>query len=278
MEQDPILRAYFRDIGSSGGFTAEAEAELTKRIEAGDDEALGRLVEGNLQFVVFVAKEYRNHGLPLSELISAGNVGLMEGAKRFDSKRGVRFITYAAWWIRQSIGQALRQETRTVRLPDNRIGELNAFRKAAVKMEQELGQSPTVTDMAQELDTAEEELEFLLCASREPISLDARLSVAGTGSSIGDTIADDSLDDILTRLEAEDTRREVTRMVNSLSPAEADVLKSYYGLDGRNADSLEGVGTATGRSRERIRQIRGRALNKLRSRSRSTTLRELQEA
>ena len=278
MQDEVLLAAYFREIKGASGLTAEMEQELSARAVTGDDEAVSRLVEGNLQFVVFVAKQYRNRGLPLSDLISAGNLGLMEGAKRFDGTRGVRFITYAVWWIRQTILRTLRQEARIVRLPGNRIEALAVFNEASEKMEQELGQVPTVSELAEELGTAEEEIELLLSASQAPVSLDTCLQADESQSSVGDTIADDATQDVQGEIEQEEATQAVKRAVSSLPRREAEVVRSYYGLEGREATTLEGIGATMGRTRERVRQIRSLALDKLRTPSRSKHLMELRRA
>ena len=278
MQDEALLAAYFREIKGASGLTAEVEQELSARAVTGDDEAVAKLVEGNLQFVVFVAKQYRNRGLPLSDLISAGNLGLMEGAKRFDGTRGVRFITYAVWWIRQTVLRALRQEARIVRLPGNRIEALATFNETSEKMEQELGQVPTISELAEELDTAEEEIELLLSASQAPVSLDSCLRADEPQSCVGDTIVDHSIEDVLKELEQEEATQAVRRAVSSLPKREAEVVRSYYGLEGRDATTLEGIGVSMGRTRERIRQIRGLALDKLRTPSRSKYLMELRRA
>lgn len=278
MEDEQLLGAYFREIKGASGLTVKVERELSKRATAGDDEAVAELVEGNLQFVVFVAKQYRNRGLPLSDLISAGNLGLMEGAKRFDGTRGVRFITYAVWWIRQTILRSLRQEARTVRLPGNRIEALASFNVTSEKMEQELGKAPTVGELADELGTAVEEIELLLSAGQEPLSLDTRLRADEPQRSVGDTIVDHSTHDVQGELEQEEATQAVRRAVSSLPKREAEVVRSYYGLEGRDATTLEGIGASMGRTRERVRQIRSLALDKLRSPSRSKYLMELRRA
>ena len=274
MQDEALLMAYFREIKGASGLSAQVEQELSARAVTGDDEAIAKLVEGNLQFVVFVAKQYRNRGLPLSDLISAGNLGLIEGAKRFDGTRGVRFITYAVWWIRQTVLRALRQEARIVRLPGNRIEALATFNETSEKMEQELGQMPTLSELAEELGTAEEEIELLLSAGQAPVSLDTCLGADEHHGSVGDTIVDHATLDVQRELEQEEATQAVRRAVSSLPKREAEVVRSYYGLEGREATTLEGIGATIGRTRERVRQIRGLALDKLRTPSRSKPLME----
>ena len=271
---DPLVRQYFHDIRDSTGVPPETEVELARRIGQGDDDALGQLVQANLRFVVSVAKHYRNLGLPLADLINAGNLGLIVAAKRFDASRGLKFISYAVWWIRQSILQALAEQVRVVRLPANRLGELVRVNKALNDLEQQLGEPPELAQVAAALSLSPDRMAASLELAQHPLSLEARLDRDQPERCLGDSIADDSVpavDEVMSRREL---RSEIKHAVRTLSEVESQIICMYYGLEGREPMALEEIGARFGRTRERVRQIKEKALQKLRHGSRGRTLRD----
>ena len=272
-QEDPLVDQYFQEVKGTAGLPAEVEVELATKIREGDEDALRQLVQANLRFVVTVAKKYQNLGLPLADLISIGNVGLIVAAKRFDGSRGFKFISYAVWWIRQSILQALAEQTRVVRLPANRVVELNRINKALSKMEQELGHQPDSGEVARELKISQSDMEQYLGLAQSAVSLDNVYSTDDAEQSLGDTMKDDAtaIDDVLSQ---EEMKSEVQKALHTLTDLEAQIITMYYGIDGRSPMPLEAIGDHFGRTRERIRQVKERALQKLRHSSRSKSLRE----
>ena len=271
---DPLVRQYFHDIKDSTGLPPETEFDLARRIGQGDDEALAELVQANLRFVVSVAKHYRNLGLPLADLINAGNLGLIVAAKRFDASRGLKFISYAVWWIRQSILQALAEQMRVVRLPANRLGELVRVNKALNELEQQLGEPPELAQVAAALSLSPDRMAASLELAQHPLSLEARVDRDEPERCLGDSIADDSVpavDEVLSRREL---TSEIKHAVRTLSDVESQIICMYYGLEGREPMALEEIGARFGRTRERVRQIKEKALQKLRHGSRGRALRD----
>jgi RNA polymerase primary sigma factor len=274
LQTDTLVDQYFHEIESSIGLSAVEEVAIAKRIQDGDEAALNQLVQANLRFVVSVAKGYQNLGLPLSDLINEGNLGLMVAARRFDGSKGFKFISYAVWWIRQSILQALAEQSRIVRLPLNRIGELTKVNKCMTKLEQRLGRVPKVEEIAKELNRNPDDMDMLLRLAQRPVSLETPCDDQESDRCIGDLLPDDSqpaCDDVLSEGEL---KEEIQTVMGALTEGEARVLSMYYGLDGQEGMTLEEIGTYVGRTRERVRQIKEKALQKLRHPNRSEILKE----
>jgi len=274
LQTDSIVDRYFHEIEDSVGLSSEAEVEMARLIKEGNEEALSNLVKANLRFVVSVAKQYQNLGLPLSDLINEGNLGLMVAAKRFDGTKGFKFISYAVWWIRQSILQALAEQSRIVRLPLNRIGELTRVNKTLNKLEQRLGRPPEVDEIADELEVEPGDMELLMRLAQRPVSLEMPCDESEPDRTYGDLIPDDNVPCSDEVLSDEQLKVEVHRAMHVLTEGEARVLKMYYGLEGHESMTLEEIGAYVGRTRERVRQIKEKALQKLRHPARSDTLKE----
>ena len=274
LQTDTLVDQYFHEIESSVGLSAEDEIKVAKKIKSGSEEALSDLVKANLRFVVSVAKQYQNLGLPLSDLINEGNLGLIIAAKRFDGSKGFKFISYAVWWIRQSILQALAEQSRIVRLPLNRIGELTRVNKCLNKLEQRLGRPPDVDEIAEELNTQAEDMELLLRLAQRPVSLETPCDDSEPDRCFGDLIPDESIESSDEVLSEDELKDEITRSMHALTDGEARVLKMYYGLAGHEPMTLEEIGAYVGRTRERVRQIKEKALQKLRHPARSDSLKE----
>ena len=274
LQTDTLVDQYFHEIEDSVGLSAKDEIEIAKRIKDGDEIALTSLVQANLRFVVSVAKQYQNLGLPLSDLINEGNLGLMVAAKRFDGSKGFKFISYAVWWIRQSILQALAEQSRIVRLPLNRIGELTRVNKVFTKLEQRLGRPPENDEVAAELEVNPDDMDLLLRMAQRPVSLETPCDDNEPDRRLGDLLPDETLpacDDVLSDGEL---KSEIQDAMGALTEGEARVLRMYYGLDGQASMTLEEIGTYVGRTRERVRQIKEKALQKLRHPNRSEVLKE----
>jgi RNA polymerase primary sigma factor len=274
LQTDTLVDQYFHEIEDSVGLSADEEIEIARQIQAGDEQALAELVKANLRFVVSVAKQYQNLGLPLSDLINEGNLGLIIAAKRFDGTRGFKFISYAVWWIRQAILQALAEQSRIVRLPLNRIGELTRVNKILNKLEQRLGRPPEVDEIAEEMEIDPGDMDMLLRLAQRPVSLETPCDESEPDRCFGDLIPDHNTapsDDLLSD---EELREEIKRAMHALSDGEARVLRMYYGLDGHEPMTLEEIGAYVGRTRERVRQIKEKALQKLRHPARSDLLKE----
>jgi len=266
------LDKYLQEIGKVKLLTAEDEIFLAKKIKAGDNEALENLVKANLRFVVSVAKQYQNQGLSLGDLINEGNLGLIKAAKKFDETRGFKFISYAVWWIRQSILQALAEQSRIVRLPLNRVGALNKIGKAYSSLEQEFEREPSVNEVAQELDMELSDISDVLKISSRSVSMDAPYS-QGEENRLLDILADEnqpSPDDILM---SDSLKSEIARVLSSLNEREAEVLKLYFGLYEDHSYTLEEIGEKFNLTRERVRQIKEKAIRRIRHASRSRNLR-----
>ncbi len=267
------MDCYLREISQVPLLTPEEEVKLARRVRNGDEAALEKLVTTNLRFVVSVTKQYQNKGLSLGDLINEGNVGLMKAARRFDETRGFKFISYAVWWIRQSVLQALAEQSRVVRLPLNRISALNKISRATGHLEQEYERAPSANEIAGEIEMTANEVTHNLKISSRSYSLDAPM-VQGEDSNLLDVIEDSHQappDDILL---AESLRNEITRALKSLPKREAEVIKLYFGLDGSHSLNLEQIGHEFNLTRERVRQIKVKALKRLRFTSRSRALRQ----
>src|SRR5512136_2357424 len=270
--ENQSLEKYLQEIGEVPLLTPEEEIKLARRIRRGDQIALEQLTKANLRFVVSVAKQYQNQGLSLGDLINEGNLGLIKAAKRFDETRGYKFISYAVWWIRQSILQALAEQSRVVRLPLNRVGALNKIGKAFSNLEQEYEREPSASDIAQELEMTPYEVSDTLKISGKHLSLDAPFN-QGDDNRLLDVIEDDQQqppDDVLLN---ESLRIEVQRALTTLSDREAEVIKLYFGLDREHPLTLEEIGERFSLTRERVRQIKEKAIRRLRHTSRSRMLR-----
>lgn len=266
------LEKYLQEIGKVDLLTPEEEVDLAKRIKQGDQIALERLTKANLRFVVSVAKQYQNQGLSLSDLINEGNLGLIKAAQRFDETRGFKFISYAVWWIRQSILQALAEQSRIVRLPLNKVGSLNKINKAFSELEQEYEREPSPEELAELLDIPAEEVETTLGVAARHVSMDAPF-VEGEDNSLLDVIENTTTPYTDTHLEyTESLRTEIERSLSTLTDRQMDVIKLYFGIGVEHPLSLEDIGDKFGLTRERVRQIKDKAINKLRSTSKSKLL------
>ena len=267
------IECYLREIGAVSLLTPEEEIQLARRIKQGDQEALERLTTANLRFVVSVTKQYQNKGLSFGDLINEGNVGLIRAAKRFDETRGFKFISYAVWWIRQAVLQALAEQSRVVRLPLNRIAALNKIGKAFSTLEQEFEREPSANEIAKELEMTAYEVSDNLKISHKHFSLDAPI-IQGEDNSLLDVIEDDhqaSPDDLLLH---ESLRNEIKRALRGLPEREAEVITLYFGLEGTRGLNLEEIGQEFSLTRERVRQIKEKGLRRLRHTSRSRVLRQ----
>ena len=265
------LDKYLTEIGKVDLITSEQEVELAKRIRAGDSVALEKLALANLRFVVSVAKQYQNNGMSLGELINEGNVGLIKAASRFDETRGFKFISYAVWWIRQSIMQALAEQSRIVRLPLNRVGSLNKINKTFSELEQKFQREPSAEELAEVLQITTEEIANNMRISGRHVSVDAPF-VQGEENSLLDVLENDNSETPDSMLMADSLRREVSRALSTLPQRESDVMALYFGLNGQQALTLEEIGDKFDLTRERVRQIKEKATRRLRQNSRSKTL------
>ncbi len=271
-DEDRSLDLYLREIGETPLITAKQEVELAKRIKLGDQLALEKLTKANLRFVVSVAKQYQNQGLSLADLINEGNIGLIKAAKRFDETRGFKFISYAVWWIRQAILQALAEQSRIVRLPLNRVGTLHKIGKISSSLEQEYGREPSPDEIAKELELSAVEVSDTLKISNSHLSLDAPFSIS-EDNSLMDVLEDEFQPAPDEDLLSESLKLEIERALDSLSPREAEVINLYFGLNSEKALTLEEIGARFNLTRERVRQIKEKAIRRLRHASRSKSLR-----
>ena len=258
------LDKYLNDIGKISMLTAEEEAEMARRIRTGDKAALDRLTQANLRFVVSVAKQYQNQGLSLSDLINEGNVGLMKAAKRFDETKGFKFISYAVWWIRQSILQSIVEYSRIVRLPLNKVGSYNKVNEAFLSFVQEFERNPTHEELAELLDISPKEISNMLKGNGRHVHLDAPISGEEGDATMLDVISNGENESPDISLMEQSLKEEVKNGLAILSPREVDVLSSYYGLNGHKSLTLEEIGEMYGLTRERVRQIKERAIRRLR--------------
>lgn len=266
------LEKYLQEIGKVDLLTPEKEVDLAKKIKQGDQIALETLTKANLRFVVSVAKQYQNQGLSLSDLINEGNLGLIKAAQRFDETRGFKFISYAVWWIRQSILQALAEQSRIVRLPLNKVGSLNKINRAFSQLEQEFEREPSSEELATILEISADEVETTLGVAARHVSMDAPF-VDGEDNSLLDVLENPNTPGTDSGLEYLDSlRKEIDRSLGTLTDRQADVIKLYFGIGVEHPLSLEDIGDRFGLTRERVRQIKDKAINKLRSASRSKLL------
>ncbi len=265
------LDKYLQEIGKVDLITAEKEVELAQRIKAGDQGALEELTKANLRFVVSVAKQYQNQGLTLPDLINEGNLGLIKAAQRFDETRGFKFISYAVWWIRQSILQALAEQSRIVRLPLNKIGSINKINKAYATLEQEHERAPSANEIASNLEMGETDVKESMRNSGRHISMDAPL-VEGEDSNLYDVLNTGESPNPDDELMTDSLRTEIERSLATLTPREGDVVRLFFGLSGTHPMTLEEIGEKFDLTRERVRQIKEKAIRRLKHTSRSKIL------
>jgi len=260
--ETPSLDKYLHEIGRVDLITAEEEVELARRIKTGDNKSLERLVNANLRFVVSVAKQYQNQGLSLPDLINEGNLGLIKAAQRFDETRGFKFISYAVWWIRQSILQALAEQSRIVRLPLNKIGSLNKINKTLAELEQKFEREPTVLEIAQALELVPGDVKEALRTSGRHISMDAPIGQEDDGN-MYDVLLNSDAPSPDRGLLNDSLRREIERALSTLSLREANIVRLYFGLNEKHPHTLEEIGEEFGLTRERVRQIKEKAIKRL---------------
>ncbi len=265
------LDKYLQEIGKVDLLTPDEEVKLAQRIKEGDQIALEKLTKANLRFVVSVAKQYQNQGLSLGDLINEGNLGLIKAAQRFDETRGFKFISYAVWWIRQSILQALAEQSRIVRLPLNRVGSLNKISKTFSELEQKFEREPSPEELADVLEVTTAEVVDTMKISGRHVSMDAPF-VQGEENSLLDVLENDNEQTPDQGLMADSLRREVHRALSTLTQRESDVIALYFGLNGQPTMSLEEIGEKFNLTRERVRQIKEKAIRRLRHTSRSKAL------
>ena len=265
------LDKYLQEIGKVDLITAEEEVELAQRIKAGDQQALEELTKANLRFVVSVSKQYQNQGLTLPDLINEGNLGLIKAAQRFDETRGFKFISYAVWWIRQSILQALAEQSRIVRLPLNKIGSINKINKTFAFLEQAHERKPSPEEIANELDMTVDDVKQSLKNAGRHISMDAPL-INSEDSNLYDVLSSGESPNPDKSLIYDSLKIEIERALDTLTPREADVIGLYFGLDDKHSMSLEEIGEAFYLTRERVRQIKEKAIRRLKHTSRSKIL------
>lgn len=264
------LDRYLQEIGHEELITPDEEVELARRIREGDRQALDKLTRANLRFVVSVAKQYQNQGLSLPDLINEGNLGLIKAAEKFDETRGFKFISYAVWWIRQSILQALAEQSRIVRLPLNQVGSLNKISKAQSRFEQLNERQPSSEELSELVDIPTEKISDTLRVSGRHVSVDAPFAEGEDGSLL-DVLPDEEAPRTDVGLDAESLMTEIERTLSSLAPREAEIIRSFYGI-GCQEMTLEEIGEKLDLTRERVRQIKEKAIRKLKSSDRSKLL------
>ncbi len=267
------LDKYLHEIARESMVTAEEEVELARQIKEGNRRALDKLTRANLRFVVSVAKQYQNQGMSLPDLINEGNLGLIKAATKFDETRGFKFISYAVWWIRQSILAALAEQSRIIRLPLNKIGSINKINRTFNNLEQRLGRIPTPGEIGDELDMTESEVKQLMRNNHRHTSMDAPIGSEDDGRSMYDIVENKHHPSPEGNLMHDSLISEIRRSLSSLSVRESGVLKLYYGLNGNGPFTLEEIGQEYELTRERVRQIKEKALKKLKQTSRSAQLR-----
>lgn len=266
------LEKYLQEIGKVDLVTAEEEVTLAQKIKQGDQLALEKLVKANLRFVVSVAKQYQHNGLSLNDLINEGNVGLVKAAQKFDETKGFKFISYAVWWIRQSIMQALAEQSRLVRLPLNKVGSLSKINRAFSELEQQFEREPTPEELAEVLELAPEEIKNTLSVSSRHVSVDAPFD-DGENSSLLDVLENRDTERTDEKLDySHSLKVETERTLATLTERERDVIKLFFGIGVPYAMTLEDIGEEFGLTRERVRQIKDNAINKLRSSTRNKAL------
>ena len=272
--ENQSLEKYFQDVNRIDMITAEEEATLSIRIQEGDQVALDKMVRANLRFVVSVAKQYQNRNLTLNDLINEGNIGLIRAAEKFDHTRGFKFISYAVWWIRQAIMQAIAENSRMVRMPLNRVSTLNRIRRASAGMQQELHREPTDEELAETMEMDAKEVKKTLEGNMRQLSMDAPFSSAEDGSLL-DVLKDENLEDTDREVDYMDSLKyEAARSLGSLKHKDSNILKMFFGIDRENAMSLEQISDELGLTRERVRQLKEKSLRTLRAGGRADRLAE----
>ncbi len=267
------LEKYLQEIGKEQMIAPSEEPILAQKIRTGDAAALDKLVRANLRFVVSVAKQYQNQGLSLLDLINEGNLGLIKAAKKFDETKGFKFISYAVWWIRQSILQALAEQARIVRLPLNKLGALNKIKKAFVQLEQKYEREPSAEELSQILEMSEDQVSDTLGVSGRAVSVDAPFDSKDDQSNLLDVLSNPNSPSADTAMIAESMQQDIIRSLNTLPPKESDVLKLFYGIGHQRAHTLEEISMKLEMTRERVRQIKDNGIKRLRHNSRSRLLR-----
>lgn len=265
------LDRYLADIGREMLITAEEEVELARRIREGDDDALEKLTKTNLRFVVSVAKQYQNQGISLQDLINEGNVGLIKAAKRFDETRGFKFISYAVWWIRQAILQAIADQSRIVRLPLNQVGTINKMKREIARLEQTMQRVPTLEEIANALDMPIHKVAEIVKMNSRPQSIDSPIAPDEDTQFI-DTFIFENDKDTDTNLIHESLVSEINEVLAKLPDKECDIIKLFYGINSSHEHTLDEIGDKLGLSRERVRQLKERALKKLRQETKNKHL------
>lgn len=268
--ESEALDKYLQDIGHEELLSLDEEVELAQRIKEGDNKALEKLTRANLRFVVSVAKQYQNQGLSLPDLINEGNIGLIKAAKKFDETRGFKFISYAVWWIRQSIMQAIAEQGRPVRLPLNQVGSVNKINKALSKFEQEHERRPSIDEIASSTDLPQEKVEEAIKANTRQVSMDAPFK-EGEENSLIDVLSSDETPSTDAELLKQSLREEMSMALNVLNERERNVIMAFYGI-GQPEMSMDEIGKRYGLTRERVRQIRERALRRLRQNTHNNLL------
>ncbi|MCX7953677.1 MAG: RNA polymerase sigma factor RpoD/SigA [Bacteroidales bacterium] len=267
---DGSIDFYFQDVSKTKTLTIEEEIELARRIRQGDEEALKELVLANLRFVISVAKQYQNQGLSLADLINEGNIGLIKAAKRFDETRGFKFISYAVWWIRQSIMHAIADYSNIVKIPSNKINEIRKVYNAKIYLEQKLEREPSLAEIAEFMGVSEEDVLIYLMMNNRHVYLSNRVK-DDEDYTVEDTIqSEENLEENI--FYRPSLKYEVNRILNTLSPRERDVIKLYFGIDTDHPHSLDEIGSKLNITRERIRQIKEKALKRLRHSSKNKVL------
>jgi RNA polymerase primary sigma factor len=269
--ETPSLDKYLHEIGKVELITAEEEVELARRIRKGDKEALNKLINANLRFVVSVSKQYQNQGLSLPDLINEGNLGLIKAAQRFDETRGFKFISYAVWWIRQSILQALAEQARIVRLPLNKIGSINKINKTFAELEQRFEREPTVLEIAQALELGPNDIKESMKSAGRHVSMDAPINSDEEGT-MYDVIYNEDNPHPDRELLNESLRKEIERALSTLTYREANIVRLYFGLNGKHPHTLEEIGEEFNLTRERVRQIKEKAIKRLKHTTRNRIL------
>lgn len=267
----PSLDKYLHEIGKEELINAEEEVELARLIKKGNGEALDKLIKANLRFVVSVSKQYQNQGLSLPDLINEGNLGLIKAAQRFDETRGFKFISYAVWWIRQSILQALAEQARIVRLPLNKIGSINKINRTFSELEQRFEREPSVQEIAQALEMAPDEVKESLKSSGRHVSMDAPITSEEEGS-MYDVLSSKDTPSPDKGLINDSLRKEIERALSTLTHREANIIRLYFGLNGKHAHTLEEIGEEFNLTRERVRQIKEKAIKRLKNATRCKNL------
>jgi RNA polymerase primary sigma factor len=262
--ETPSLDKYLHEIGKVELISAEEEVELARRIKNGDDEALNRLIKANLRFVVSVSKQYQNQGLSLPDLINEGNLGLIKAAQRFDETRGFKFISYAVWWIRQSILQALAEQARIVRLPLNKIGSINKINKAFAELEQRFERDPSMQEIAEVLEMTLDDVKESMKSAGRHVSMDAPINQDEEGTLYDVLLSKDSASPDKGLLN-DSLRKEIERVLSTLTYREANIIRLYFGLNGKHQYTLEEIGEEFNLTRERVRQIKEKAIKRLKN-------------